>query len=98
MEIISLTSRLEVLADFLEKGKVPATTGETREDGNLLARRSLLLVTMEQSLLPLEALQEQGLEYFPHPHLPRAVELCTGQGIYFLPQIYLSCMELEVYN
>ena len=32
LEIICLTSRLEVLADFLEKGKVPATTEETREE------------------------------------------------------------------
>ena len=96
MEIIPLTSRLEVLADFLEKGKLPATTGETREEGNLLARGCLLLVNMEQSMLPLETLHEQGMEYFLQPHLLlRAVELCRGQGIYSLPQICFSWMELE---
>ena len=90
MEIIPLSSRLEVLADFLEKGTVPATTGETREEGKLL-------VTMEQGLWPLETLQEQGMEYFPLPHLLfHSVELCPGQGIYSLPQIYLSWMDLEV--
>ena len=49
---------------------------------------------MEQSLLPLETLLEQGMEYFPQPHLLlRAVELCP---IYSLSQINLSWMELEV--
>ena len=60
-------------------------------------RGCLLLVTMEQSLFPLETLQEQGMEYFPQPHLLlRAVELCPGQGIYSPPQTYLSWVELEV--
>ena len=36
MEIRFLVSRLEVLAIFLAKGKVPVTTGETKEEGNLL--------------------------------------------------------------
>ena len=44
MEIRFLASRLEVLAVFLAKGKVPATTGDTRGEGNLLERGCLLLV------------------------------------------------------
>ena len=41
---------------------------------------------MEQSLMPLETLQEQGMEYFPQLHLLLyAVELLPGQGIYSLP-------------
>ena len=44
---IHLHSRLEVLEIFLEKGKVPAITGEIREEGNLLERGCLLLVPKE---------------------------------------------------
>ena len=44
---ISLNSRLEVLASFLAKGNVLVITGDSREDGNLLERGCLLLVTME---------------------------------------------------
>ena len=47
MEKILLISRLDVLAIFLKKGRVLATTGETREVENLLERSCILLVTME---------------------------------------------------
>ena len=47
MEKIPLNTRLEVLASFMVKGKVIAITGETREEGNLLEKGSLLLVTMK---------------------------------------------------
>ena len=56
MEKILLISRLEVLEDFLEKGKVPVSIGDPREEGNTLERGSLLLVTMDQVLLLLESL------------------------------------------
>ena len=46
LEKIPFYSILEVLASFLTKGKIPATTGETKEEGNLLDR-GRLLVTME---------------------------------------------------
>ena len=45
MEKILLVSRLEVLTNFLEKGKVPVTIGETREEGTTVERGCLLLVT-----------------------------------------------------
>ena len=47
LEIHFLFSRKEVLTIFLANGKVPVTTGETREEGNILERVYLLLVTME---------------------------------------------------
>ena len=50
MEKILLILRLKVLGNFLEKGKVPATTGETKEEGTTLERGCLLLVTMERRL------------------------------------------------
>ena len=56
MEKILLTSRLEVLENFLEKGKVRVTTEETREEEPSLEGGCLLLVTMKQFLLPLESL------------------------------------------
>ena len=56
MEKILLIYKLEVLVNFLEKGKVPATIEETREEGTTLERECLLLVTMEQVLLLLEIL------------------------------------------
>ena len=43
----SFNLRLEILASFLAKGKVPAITGETRKGRNLLERGCLLLVTTE---------------------------------------------------
>ena len=56
----------------------------------------LLLVTMTLGLLPLETLQEQGIEYFLQPHLLlHAGELFPSPGIYSLAQIYLSWMELN---
>ena len=55
MEKILLISRLEVLANFMEK-KVPVTIGETREEGTTLKRGCLLMVTMEQVLLLVESL------------------------------------------
>ena len=45
---------------------------------------------------PLRPYRSKEMEYFPQPHLLQAVELCPGQSIYSLPQIYLSWMELEV--
>ena len=45
----------QILANFAEKGKVPVTTGETREEGTTLERGCLLLVNMEQVLLLLES-------------------------------------------
>ena len=56
MEKILLISRLEVLSNFLEKEKVLATTGETREEEPSLKDRCLLLVKLEHFLLPLESL------------------------------------------
>ena len=41
MENIFLIPGLEVLANFLEKGKVPVTTAETREEGTTLERDAL---------------------------------------------------------
>ena len=41
----------------------------------------------------------EGLKYFPHLYFllnADAVEPFPGQGIYSLPQIYLSWMKLEV--
>ena len=84
MEIITLTSRLKVEQISWKKEKFRKSTGKTKEEGNLL-------VTMEQSLFPLETLQEQGMEYFLQLHLLlRAVELCPGQGIYSFPQIVMG--------
>ena len=56
MEKVLLISRLEVLENFLEKGIGLATTGETREEEPSLEGGCLLLVTMDQYLLPLESL------------------------------------------
>ena len=49
-------SRLEVLANLLEKGKVTVTIGETKKEGTTLERECQPLVTMEQVLLLLESL------------------------------------------
>ena len=56
MEKVLLISRLDVLANFLEKEKVTVPTGETREEGTKLESGCLLLVTMDQVLLLLESL------------------------------------------
>ena len=87
---------MEVLANFLEKGKVPASSGEPREARTLLEWEYLLLVTMKQAMLPLENLKEHIIEYFLLNLLLHAVELFLGQGIYSLPQIYLSWLYLVI--
>ena len=56
MDKILLISRQEILENFLEKLKVPSTTGETREEGTTLERGCLILVTMDQVLLLLVSL------------------------------------------
>ena len=53
------------------------------------------MVTMEQSLLPLESLEERRLDTQLHLLLHRK-EVNPGQSIYFLLQIYLSWTELGV--
>ena len=95
MEKILLIYRLEALANYLEKGKVPATTGETSEEGTTLERGCLLLVSMEQVWLLLKSLKEKRLDAQLHLHL-HAVDLYHGQSIYSLLQIYLRWMELRV--
>ena len=80
----------------MEKGKVLATTGETREGEPSLEGGWLLLVTLEQFLLPLESLEEHRLDHPAKHLLLHAIELYPSQSIYFLLQIYLSWTELGV--
>ena len=80
-----------------QEKKVPATPGETREEGNLLVRGCLLLGNHGAgSVAPGDPTGARN-GIFPQLHLIlHAVEPFPGQGIYSLPQIYLSWMELEV--
>ena len=79
---------------FPGKGKVQATTGKTREEGNLLKRGIPTPVNQKLVLLLLE---QRTKWYFPQLYLLLlAIELYPGQNIYSLRQIYHSWTELEV--
>ena len=88
MEKILLTSRLEVLENFLEKGNVLVTTGETREEEPSLEGRWQLLVTMEQFLFPLESLYERRLD--TQLHLSSILKKCTLVKAFIFSYKYTS--------